>query len=112
MARKMADLDAAGMTETDAAAFIDALRRVSGVEGRCRRLMVGANLDQPTEWFIVSVPYRACSAANEAFRWWKAGQWHTRIDDRRSLRGGSYQQAAHELGYLEVMPLLHPDRDG
>ncbi len=111
MARKMQDLEAAGMTETDAAAFIDALRRLSDVVGRCRRLMVGANLDQPTDWYIVSVPYRSAAAANEAFRWWKAGQWHTRIEDRRSYRGGTYQDAAHELGYLEVMPLrpTHPE---
>jgi hypothetical protein len=106
MARKLVDLDASGMTETDAAAFIDALRRLSGVEGRCRRLMVGDRLDQPTDWFIVSVPYRCAVAANEAHRWWRAGQWHTRIEDRRSYRGGgTYQDAAHELGYIEVMPL-------
>ncbi len=105
MARKMEDLEASGMTETDAAAFVDALRRLNGTDAGARRLMVGANLDQPTDWFIVSVPYRSAAAANEAFRWWKAGQWHARIEDRRSLRGGTYQSAAHELGYFEVMPI-------
>ncbi len=111
MARKMEDLEASGMTETDAAAFIDALRRIAGVDAKCRRLMVGTNLDQPTDWFIVSVPYRAATAANTAWRWWKGGQWHSRIEDRRTYRGGTYQAAAHELGYFEVMPLrpLHPE---
>lgn len=104
MARKMADLDCTSMTETDAAAFIDALRRLNGVEASSRRLMVGPTGNEPTNWFIVSVPYRVAAAANEAWRWWKAGQWHTRIDDRRSMRGGTYAAAAHELGYLEVMP--------
>lgn len=105
MARKMTELDASGMTETDAAAFVDALRRLNCVEAKTHRLMVGVKLDQPTDWFVVSVPYRDAAAANEAWRWWKAGQWHTRIEDRRSYRGGTYQAAAHELGYLEVMPV-------
>ena len=111
MARKMVDLDASGMTETDAAALIDALRRLNGIEAKCRRLMVGANADQPTDWFIVSVPHRSVHAANEAHRWWKAGQWHIRIERQRSYRRGTYQAAAHELGYIEVMPLrpIHPD---
>jgi hypothetical protein len=105
MARRMTDIDATGMTETDAAAFVDALRRLNGYEAKFRRLMVGAQLDQPTDWFIVSVPHPKVADANKAWRWWKAGQWHTRIDDRRSYRGGTYQSAAHELGYLEVMPV-------
>lgn len=103
MARKMADLDCTSMTETDAAAFIDALRRLSGVEAKARRLMVGPTGNQPTDWFIISVPYRNQASANEAWRWWKAGQWYARIEDRRSMRS-TYAEAAHELGYLEAMP--------
>lgn len=106
MARKMVELYASGMSETDAAAFVDTLRRLNDVAAKYRRLMVGAQNDQPTDWFIVSVPYRNAAAANEAWRWWKAGQWHTRIEDRRSYRGCTYQAAAHELGYLEVMPIV------
>jgi hypothetical protein len=101
----MADLDATGMTEIDAAAFVDALRRLNGIEAKSARLMVGAKLDQPTDWFIVSVPYRAVATANEAWRWWMAGQWHASIERERSYRGCSYQTAAHALGYLEVMPV-------
>jgi hypothetical protein len=107
MARKTTylDLDASGMTETDAAAFVDTLRRLSGVKASIRRLMVGDKLDKPTDWFIVSVPPRDAAAANIAWKWWKAGQWHSRILDRHSYRGGTYQAAAHELGYIEVMPI-------
>lgn len=101
--RKMTDLDCTSMDETDAAAFVDALQRIDGVEAKYRRFMVG---DQPTDWFVVSVPNRHQRAANEAWRWWKAGQWHTRIKTHRSYRGGTYQGAAHELGYLEVMPIV------
>lgn len=90
--------------EDEARAIAESLGRVEGIKATVRQVMVGPQNNEPTEWWLVEVPARSALSAFTWLRGWKAGVLHHRIQRHREHRGGTYADAAHTLGYLEVMP--------
>lgn len=104
MAKRAARDELGSFSEEEARAIAEVLGRVESISATVRRLMVGARNDEPTEWWIVEIPARSALSAGAWLRGWKAGRTHARIEDRRTYHGGTYADAAHALGYLEIMP--------
>lgn len=95
-------------SEDEARAISDTLNRVEAIKATVRQLMVGERNDQPTEWWLVEVPARSMLSASGWLRGWKAGKVHHQIERHREGRGGTYADAAHSFGYLEIMPTDPP----
>lgn len=91
-------------SEDEARAIAESLVRAEAIKATVRRVMVGARDNEPTDWWIVEVPERSALSANAWLRGWRSGNVHHRIERFRESRGGTYAQAAHDLGYLEVFP--------
>lgn len=102
--RKPVEHSIGSFSETDAAAIVEALDRTAGIRAESKRLMVGPREDEPTEWWRVFVPITMARSAEAWLVGWRAGRVHAHIETRRSNHGGTYQEAAHWLGYLEIMP--------